>query len=382
MIYLDSAATSFHRPPEVKKALEAALSMGNPGRGGHRAAMEAAKALYGAREAFAAHFGASPERVCFFYNATTALNTAVKTLLPKGGRLLLSDMEHNALRRPALALKKAGVTVDRFNGYGSEEEIEKSFSEALKKKPDLAAFLHVSNICPQTLPVKKLCALARRAGVMTVIDCAQSGGHLKLDLNAVGADGFVFPSHKGLWGVPGAGILVAGERAAALFERAGTLMEGGSGMHSFEEGMPALLPERLEWGTPALPAILSASAGLKAVSEIGEEEIAGKISKLARQTAEGIASIRGLRLRGMEGTPGECGPLLFTCGGGESALAQRLYDEGICLREGYHCAPWAHETVGTEKTGGLRVSFSYFSTKKEIARFLWILNRAVESGVN
>lgn len=379
MIYLDSAATSFHRPPEVKKAFISALSLGNPGRGGHRAAMAAAEALYGAREAFARHFGGDPARVCFFYNATTALNTVVKTLVPKGGRLLTSDMEHNALRRPALSLAASGVKVDRFRGYGADREIIDSFRAELRKKPDLAVFLSTSNVCPQTLPVRELCRAAGRAGVPTVIDCAQSGGHLPLRLDELGADGLIFPSHKGLWGAAGAGILVASANLAALLEKAGTVMEGGSGLHSFEEGMPALLPERLEWGTPALPAILSAGAGVRSVAAIGEEEIENKLRTLAARCAEGIASVRGLELRGMDGAPGGCGPLLFTVANGkENALARLLYAEGICLREGFHCAPWAHETIGTAQSGGLRVSFSFFNTGKEIARFLSILNRAVK----
>lgn len=380
MIYLDSAATSIYRPREVERALSRALSLGNPGRGGHRAAAEAARALYGARESFARHFKSEPGRVCFFYNATTALNVIVKSVVPRGGRILLSDMEHNALRRPALSLEKRGVKVDRFRGYGSGSEVLSSFQDALKKKPDLAAFVQCSNICPQTLPVKELCEAARRAGVPTVVDCAQSGGHLPVTLENTGADGLVFPSHKGLWGIAGAGILVSSERLAMLLEGAGTQMEGGSGIHSFEEGMPEFLPERLEWGTPALPAILSAEAGLQKIEEIGYGEIDDKLSALSEAVSEGIASIKGLSLAGMDGTPGKGGPLLFTrTGGNTEELCRRLYEKGICLREGFHCAPWAHETIGTGKTGGVRVSFSYFNGMEEVSRFLKVLENAVRN---
>ena len=381
MIYLDSGATSLYRPREVYRVLEETLHLGNPGRGGHRLALEASKSLFAVREKLCTHFGLDDAAgVCFFYNATTALNVVLKTLVPPGGRVLISNMEHHAVRRPALALQKKGVTVDYFEGYGKKEEICASFQKKLGKHPDLAVFLISSNICPVTLPVKELCALCRKARVPSLLDAAQAAGHQPLSLRELQADGMVVPSHKGLLGIAGAGALLAGGPLRKALEDRETLLEGGSGIRSFDSGMPEELPERLEWGTPALPAIASLGAGVEYLEKTGYEEISSRISALNARCREGIGNIKGLQLRGMEYNPPkgqESGCLLFTCGGREQPLAQRLYDRGICLREGFHCAPLAHDRIGTGKTGGLRVSFSLFNRPEQIDRFLEILNQCV-----
>ena len=377
MIYLDSAATSFYKPPEVERAVKSAIYGGNPGRGGHRAALEAAMKIYAVREKAAAYFNSDlPEGVCFFVNATTALNVVIKSLMRGGGRVLLSDMEHNAVLRPARALEKEGVRIDFFKGYGTKEEILASFEEKLALDPRMAVFLHRSNICPQTLPAAELCALAAKKGVLTVVDCAQSAGHLPLDLEKLGADALTVPSHKGLLGIMGAGMLVCSKRMKEELERAGTLMEGGAGLLSKEAGMPAFLPERLEWGTPPYAAILSIGAGIDWLKEAGPEEIEARLSRLSRRAAEGIGNIGGLALRGTDGCAGSGGPLLFTAGD-QAAVCRALYAEGVCLREGFHCAPLAHESIGTARTGGVRVSFSPFNRPGQIERFLKILNKAV-----
>ena len=379
MIYLDSAATTLYRPREVTAAVRRAFSLGNPGRGGHQVSLAAARELFSVREKIASHFGSDlPDGVCFFYNATTALNVAVKMLVPPGGRLLLSTMEHNALRRPALALEKAGVKVDFFKGYGSKKEILSSFSDALKPRPDLVAFIHHSNICPQTLPLSDLCAAARRARVLTLVDCAQSAGHVPLSLNKSGADAFVVPSHKGLLGIPGAAALVCSPSMKSALENAPTLLEGGSGVLSFEPGMPAALPERLECGTPALPAIASLGAGISYLESLGYDEISSRLSSLCARAVDGISAIPSLKLYGVKGSPAPDGPLLFVSKSVEhSHLAARLDAAGVCLREGFHCAPFAHQSIGTARSGGLRVSFSVFNTPRQIDRFLSILRNAV-----
>ena len=379
MIYLDSGATSIYKPREVWAAAKEAAALGNPGRGGHRASVAAAKELYAARETLARHFGSGlPEGVCFFYNATTALNVVVKSVVRPGGKILVSDMEHNALRRPALSLTKKGARMLTFRGYGKNEEILSSFEKQLAQKPDLAAFLHHSNICPQTLPVKELCALAKKAGTLTLVDCAQSAGHEKIDMEDWGADALVLPSHKGLMGLQGAGALICSERMKTALERADTIFEGGSGIRSFEGGMPEFLPERLEWGTPALPAIASLRAGVSYIEKLGYERIGQKLARLSDKARKGIEGVPGLSLAGMEGEVSRFGPLLIVCRHQSGAeLCRKLDERGVCLREGFHCAPGAHISIGTGDVGGVRVSFSVFNTMKEIDGFLRALKECV-----
>lgn len=379
MIYFDNGATSLPKPSVVFRAASRAATLGNPGRGGHRLALEGAKLLYSVRERAALHFEAdTPEHICFFSGATEALCRVIKSLVPRGGRLLFSDMEHNAVRRPVLALAKRGVAADVFHGYGSKEEILASFKERLKSSPRLAVFLHTSNVCPQTLPVKELCALCKKEGVLSLVDCAQAGGHLPISLKDLQADGLVFAGHKGLFGFQGAGMLVCSQQLKRALEEAETLVEGGSGSLSLEEGMPPFLPERLEAGTPALPAIASMGAGLAFIERMGYEEIGARLSGLYRLCAEGLREIRGIELCAPKASGS--GPLLFDASPFENApLAAALSDQGVYLREGLHCAPLAHQTIGSLDHGGIRVSFSAFNTPKEVERFLKILQREVRA---
>ncbi len=442
MIYFDNGATTLFKPPEVRHAVWKAMDAGNPGRGGHRKAMEGAKILYDTRQTVGEHFGAEgPDHVCFFYNATTALNCVIKTLTGGKKGVLISNMEHNAVRRPALSVFERGVPLSVFNGYGTEEEVCASFAECLGEDIALAVFLHTSNICSTVLPIKRLTDLCKKRGVLSVIDCAQAGGHLPLSLRETGADGFVFPSHKGLMGIAGAGILIVSPALKTALENAPTVMEGGSGIHSFDRSMPQTLPERLEWGTVALPAVASVAGGIKFIEKVGYGELMHREKILYDRCLEGLCSIEGIRLHGMDffsrfsslsssqkvcrgcasqgsifknpslfsvgagdslptgdvpsghvtkfehvGFSGSdayfkkcdefCMPILFTADGVDGALlTQVLSDDGICLREGFHCAPLAHTTIGTEKTGGIRVTFSPFNKPGEVDTFLDTLKR-------
>ncbi len=393
LIYFDNGATTLPKPREVYKAVEKALCMGNPGRGGHRKAMEGARALFGAREVIAEHFGAEkPEQVCFFYNATTALNCVIKMIMARGGKLLISDMEHNAVRRPALSVERQGGKLGYFCGYGSEEEICDSFEKQIDGDTLLAVFIYTSNICPAELPVRKLADICRRHGVLSLIDCAQAGGHFPISLAHIGADGLIFPSHKGLFGIAGGGVLVCSEALKSALEEAPTVMEGGSGVLSFEKEMPGDLPERLEWGTGALPVVLSIVAGIKFIEKIGYEQILYQERLLFRKCIEGLGNINGITLHGMkmlaEGdrietsnqAPNQIfrhgGPLLLTSKHmSNERLSALLSEKGVCVREGFHCAPIAHQTVGTGQTGGIRVSFSLFNTPREVDCFLMLLQK-------
>ncbi|MBQ8911006.1 MAG: aminotransferase class V-fold PLP-dependent enzyme [Clostridia bacterium] len=375
MIYFDNGATTLPKPSCVLQAAREAAFLGNPGRGGHKAALEGARLLYDVRQRLCLHFDApAPDHICFFSGATEALNRVIKSLVPPGGRILLSDMEHNAVRRPALSLLKKGVTVDYFCGYGSEEQILSSFAKQLCKGPDLVVFLHTSNVCPQTLPAKKLCALCHEKKILSVIDCAQAAGHVPLSLKELSADGLCLAGHKGLFGLQGVGALICSERLKRALEKAETLVEGGAGIASFEEGMPPFLPERLEAGTLPLPDIASLGAGVAFVEHMGYGDIGARLRKLSRECAAGLSEIAGIRLvaAGARGI----GPLLFdTDLQDNAALAAALSDRGVFVREGIHCAPLAHMRIGSDRRGGIRVSFSPMNSLSQVESFLCILRQ-------
>jgi selenocysteine lyase/cysteine desulfurase len=341
----------------------------NPGRGGFKMSMDTAMAVFRVRQSAAEFFGASgPECVTFQPGCTQALNIVIGSLKP-GDHVLVTDMEHNAVRRPALALKKRGVRVEYFHGYGKKEEILSSFERALAGKPDLAVFIHTSNVCPQSLPVFELCALCKKKGVLSLLDCAQAGGHLPLPLADLQADGLVLPGHKGLFGLQGGGALLCSERLKKALEEADTLVEGGSGSASLEEGMPSLLPERLEAGTLALPAIASLGAGVRFVAERGYGEIGDRLSRLSLRCMEGLSVIRGVKLCAPYAQG--AGPLLFETDLTDNAsMAEALSLAGVCVREGLHCAPLIHKHLNTHNEGLVRASLSIQNTLSEIAYFL------------
>jgi len=208
MIYLDYGATSFSKPPQVRRAVaEAMASCASPGRGGYPQAMEAAERVYACREEAAALFDCDPERVVFTMNGTHGLNIAIRSLVRPGARVVISGFEHNAVTRPLYALG-ARVTVAGRRLFAPEDTLH-TFREALRGA-EAAVFTHVSNVFGYILPVEELAALCREAGVPFIVDAAQSAGSLPVSLRKWGADFIAMPGHKGLLGPQGTGLLLCG----------------------------------------------------------------------------------------------------------------------------------------------------------------------------
>ena len=346
MIYLDYGATSFSKPPRVRRAVaEAMASCASPGRGGYAPAMEAAEQVYACREEAAALFDCAPEQVVFTGNGTHGLNIAIRSLVRPGAKVVISGFEHNAVTRPLYALG-ARVTVAGRRLFAPEDTLQ-AFREALKGA-EAAVFTHVSNVFGYILPVEELAALCRGAGVPFIVDAAQSAGSLPVSLQKWGADFIAMPGHKGLLGPQGTGLLLCG--------RAGEpLLYGGTGTDSISREMPRELPERLEPGTLNVPGIAGLTEGLRYIRRRGPEAIFRR-EHLALEETE-----RRLRRLGMRVFSGEsqAGVLSFLCGGDCEEAAAALARAGVALRAGLHCAPLAHESAGTLATGTLRVSFGW-----------------------
>ena len=204
MIYLDNGATSFHKPRQVQQAVLRAINRcANPGRGGYRAAMEAARVVYRTRERAAELFQCDPEQVVFTSNCTHGLNIAIRSVVKPGSRVVISGFEHNAVTRPLHGLG-ARITVAGRKLFDWENTLEQ-FEKALKKGADAAVFTHVSNVFGYILPVEEMAALCRRYGVPFVLDAAQSAGMMPVSLKKLGADFIAMPGHKGLLGPSGNG---------------------------------------------------------------------------------------------------------------------------------------------------------------------------------
>ena len=371
MIYLDSAATSFQKPPAVAAAMERALrTMSSPGRGGYPEAMAAAEAAFECRSALAELYHAdSPEQVVFTMNATHGLNIAIKSLVPPGGRAVISGYEHNAVTRPLRALEAETVVAE--GPLFRPEETAEAFRRLITPETDAVICTHVSNVFGFVLPVEEVAEVCRRQGVPLIIDASQSAGLLHLDLKALGAAFIAMPGHKGLYGPQGTGVLLCGRDVPVR-----TLLEGGTGSASIQQEMPDFLPDRLEAGTHNMPGIAGLLEGIRYVQKRGEGTICRKERQLAQLAQEGLRAMPGVRVFGQPDLTAQAGVVSFTVEGRDvEAIGAGLAEQGIAVRTGLHCAPAAHRTAGTLKTGTVRVSVSDFNTAGEISAFLDAMGR-------
>ena len=362
MIYLDYAATSLKKPESVYREVARVLRHGaSVGRGAYPAAAFSAERVYACRTALRELFGLPSEDCAVFtYNATMALNTAIKGLLADGGEAVISGYEHNAVVRPLKALERRGV---RFTAVPAPlfetEALVEGFRRAITPGTRLVVCTHVSNVFGYVLPIREIDALCAERGVPLVIDAAQSAGAVPLRMDELSAVRFICaPGHKGLYGPQGTGILLCRDAAAA------TLVEGGTGSESISEEQPAFLPDRFEAGTVNAAGIAGLGEGVRYVSALGVERILAHEKALIRQAAEALAAIP--RVRVWAGEP-QAGALSFAAEGLPcETVAQRLAEGGIAVRAGLHCAPLAHRTAGTLAGGTVRVSVSAFTVTEHI----------------
>ena len=358
MIYLDNGATSFRKPPAVAAAVTQAMrTCANPGRGGHPAAMEAARTVFRCREKAAELFDCQPEQVVFTHNCTHGLNIAIRSLVKPGGWVVTSGFEHNAVTRPLYGLG-ARITVAGRKLFDWEDTLE-SFENALRKGPDAAVFTHMSNVFGYILPVEQMAGLCRKYGVPFILDAAQSAGTLPVKLQTLGADFIAMPGHKGLLGPQGTGLLLCGRTPEPL-------LWGGTGSASMEQQMPEDLPERAEAGTLNVPGIAGLGAGLSYLLMAGPEKISQRETLQAKRCAEGLRSLGFHVFAGDH----QGGTVSFVPEGDCEEFAEGLARRGIAVRAGLHCAPLAHESAGTLDTGTVRVSFGHDATWGQTERLL------------
>lgn len=325
-------------------------------------AMAAAERIYDCRRLLSDFLGVgAPERVIFTQNTTYALNFAIKGMLSPGDHVLISDLEHNAVRRPILALRERGeITVDVFPALGLDEaQILQGLRRRITAATRAVICIHASNICSFTLPLTAIGKLCRERGFLFAVDAAQSAGLPNLHMTAMQIDALAVPGHKGLYGIQGCGVLALSER---LLPR--PLLEGGSGVESLPIDMPALPPERYEAGTLPTPAIVGLAEGVRSLLDGQADEIACRERRLFLALRERLCALSDVELYGAEAVGNV---LLFNKKGVPSAEVGRiLAQKGICVRAGLHCAPMAHRALGTPEGGAVRVSLGRYNTLAHI----------------
>ncbi len=369
-LYLDNAATSFPKPDAVCDAAGQALrgKAGSPGRGGYRAALDAAREVFATRLAAARLVGlADPARVVFTANATEALNLALFGVLKPGDRVVTTSMEHNAVLRPLHALAGQGVEVISVAADSSGFVAPAALRRACTPGTRLLAMTHCSNVTGTIQAIEELGPWCRTQGILFLVDAAQSAGSLPLDMAGMAIDLLAVPGHKGLLGPTGTGFL-----AIAPGVEPRPLLYGGTGSRSSSPEQPEELPDRLESGTLNTVGLAGLHAGLQFLAATGIERIRAGEQALIGQLCAGLAQMPGVRIYGPRDAS-RCGSVLsLTIDGRDPAdIAFRLdRDYDISVRDGLHCAPEAHRTIGTFPQGTVRVSPGCFTSAEDIERLL------------
>lgn len=368
MIYLDNAATSFPKPEEVYVAVDRAMREygANPGRSGHRMALEAGRLIFETREILCNLFNIdNPMNMIFTCNATDGLNLGIKGLLRTGDHVITTSMEHNSVLRPLKSLEKIGVetTIIKCDSTGTIDitDIEKNIKENTK----LIVTTHASNVTGTIFPIKEIGKLAKKYGIIYMVDAAQTAGVYDIDVQDMNIDILVFPGHKGLMGPQGTGCIYIKEGI-----KVEQLKEGGTGSTSHLLTQPDFLPDRYESGTPNTPGIAGLGAGVRYILKRGIENIRKHEQELTRFFIEELKKINNVKIYGPCDAERQASVVSINIGDEDSSEVSYILDRAfdIAVRPGLHCAPLAHKTIGTLEQGVVRFSIGAFNTFGDIEK--------------
>lgn len=367
IVYLDHAATSWPKPPEVFEAMRKAMEeeAANPGRGSHRMAVKASRVLYGTRKTLADLFGVkNPNDIALTSNTTEALNLAIKGYLREGDHVIATMIEHNSVRRPLEFLKRTrGIQVD-YIPVDEEGQLDVQLMErAFRSNTRLVVCSHSSNLLGSIIPLVEIGKLVKRKGAVLLVDAAQSAGMLDVHVEEMHVGMLAFPGHKGLLGPQGTGGLYISPDIDLE-----PLLHGGTGSQSEAIEQPTVRPDRYEAGTPNTIGYAGLQAGVKKVLEWTPQHIYRNEWELTQYMMEGLQEVGGLRILGPALGQARTGIVSFVSERySASELAFRLDREyGIAVRAGYHCTPLAHMASGTEQTGAIRASVGISTSRDEV----------------
>jgi cysteine desulfurase/selenocysteine lyase len=324
LIYLDNGATSFPKPEEVYSYMDYFYRhFGvNPGRSGYDLCIEAAETIDGTRQLLTSLFhGTDPNRLCFSYNSTDALNLIIFGMLRPGDHAISTTIEHNSVLRPLYHLAQDGVSVDYapFDGAGfvDPDEIRKRF----RPNTRLVIVNHASNVIGTVQPIREIGRACREAGIPFAIDASQSAGKIPIDVEEQFVDVVAFTGHKSLLGPTGTGGLYVRDGVEIRQTRA-----GGTGVRSADRAHLTEYPFRLEYGTPNTAGIAGLHAGLKWILARGLDAIHEQEMKLARMLRDGLASIPGVILYCQENLAHHIAVLAFNIQGMDAGDVGTMLD--------------------------------------------------------
>ena len=365
MIYFDNAATTMRKPDCVIEAVTQAMcSLGNSGRSIHSNALTASRTIFNTRAALAQLFGAeSPERIAFAANSTQALNTALKGVLNPGDHVITTALEHNSVLRPLYELEDCGLQLTILPADQMGNIRYGDFEKALRPNTIAIVTTHGSNLTGNLLDIGAIGAVAKKHGLIYIVDASQTAGVIDIDVQKMNIDILCFTGHKGLLGPQGTG---------GLYVREGVdihpLLSGGSGVQTYLRSHPPRMPTALEAGTLNGHGIAGLGAAVRYIQETGMDVIRAKEQELMMTFYETVQEIPGITVYGDFSDTNRCAIVSlnirdYDSGEVSDVLASKY---GIATRPGAHCAPLMHKALGTVEQGAVRFSFSHYNTKDEI----------------
>ena len=365
MIYFDNAATTMQKPPCVVQAVtEAMCSLGNSGRGVHEGALSASRIIYNTRAALAQLFGAeSPERIAFTANSTESLNIAIKGTLQPGDHVITTALEHNSVLRPLFELEDRGVELTILPADSTGNIRYADFETEIRPNTKAIVTTHGSNLTGNLLDIGRIGAVAKKHGLIYIVDASQTAGIFDIDVQKMHIDMLCFTGHKGLLGPQGTGGLYVREGIEIR-----PLLSGGSGVQTYLRSHPPQMPTALEAGTLNGHGIAGFGAAVRYLQETGLDTIRAKEQELMMAFYEAVRKIPGITVYGDFTDSNRCAIVALNIRDYDSGeVSDALSSEyGIATRPGAHCAPLMHKALGTVEQGAVRFSFSHYNTKEEI----------------
>lgn len=366
MIYLDNAATSFYRPPQVADAVADAIRhMGNSSRGTYEAALNTSRVIFQTRSLLDELFhGDGPEQIAFTMNSTESLNIAVKGLLSPGDVAVTTVLEHNSVLRPLYEMESQGVELKIIgcNAYGVLDY--EAMEQAITPKVKLVVCTHASNLTGNLTDIRRIGTWCRKQNVLFVVDASQTAGIFSIDMGRDNIDVLCFTGHKSMMGPQGIGGLCVKKGVEIR-----PLLSGGSGIKTFSKIHPREMPTSLEAGTMNGHGIAGLRAALLYLKEEGTKRLKEKEQALAWEFYNQAKEIPGIRFYGDFSTRERAPIVTLNLGDEDSGMvSDYLANElEIYTRSGGHCAPLLHEAFGTVDQGSVRFSFSHFNTEEHVA---------------
>jgi cysteine desulfurase/selenocysteine lyase len=364
---LDNAATSFPKPYKVYEAIGRCLKYycANPGRSGHQMSIDSGMVVYETRVTISKFFNfENPLQFCFTKNATEALNIALKGILRPNTHVITTSMEHNSVLRPLKYLEKYnGVEVSIVYGNSFGEIDPDSIRKCIKSNTAIIVATLSSNVNGTILPIEEIGRISKEHGILFLLDAAQGAGTINIDVKKMNIDLLALPGHKGLLGPQGTGGLYINENI-----KINPLLHGGTGSNSKISDQPEMMPDLLESGTLNLPGIAGLNRGIDFIGKFGLSNLELYKQILLERFYEGVMEIRGIKLYSLINRKKNSGILAINIGDFDSSEIVDILDRnyGIAARGGFHCAPLAHETLGTGVNGIVRFSLGCFNTIDEI----------------